>query len=184
MMSPSLTALPRLTRSSVSTPPVRAVTMTRLSASVRPEIVSLRLCCTTFAGHDRDAEQLLHLVLGWANGGAALGALVRQEMPGRDPEPSGGDEANGGDAAPFHRAFSLGTDCLGTDWGRLRSMWRMMSMKIGTTDSGSKPGSSARRHHTPVGDHHQHGDDAVEIDVPGNVAALGGGAQQVEAATS
>ena len=47
MMSPAFTQVPRRTLSSVSTPPVRAVTVTRRSASVRPDIRSLRLCGTT-----------------------------------------------------------------------------------------------------------------------------------------
>ena len=47
MTSPFLTHIPRLILRSVSTPPVRAVTVTCLSASVRPAIVSLRLCGTT-----------------------------------------------------------------------------------------------------------------------------------------
>jgi hypothetical protein len=47
MISPFLTDMPRFTFSSVRTPPVRAKTVTRLSASVRPAMVSLRLCGTT-----------------------------------------------------------------------------------------------------------------------------------------
>ena len=47
MISPFLTHVPRLTRSSVRMPPVRAVRVTRLSASVRPATMSLRLCGTT-----------------------------------------------------------------------------------------------------------------------------------------
>ncbi len=43
MMSPSFTRAPRRTRNSVSTPPERAVTVTRRSASVRPASTSLRL---------------------------------------------------------------------------------------------------------------------------------------------
>ena len=48
MTSPFLTRWPRRTRNSVSTPPVRAVTVTLRSASVRPDSTSLRLCW-----HDR-----------------------------------------------------------------------------------------------------------------------------------
>ena len=47
MTSPFLTHIPRLILRSVSTPPVRAVTVTRLSASVRPAMVNLRLWGTT-----------------------------------------------------------------------------------------------------------------------------------------
>ena len=50
MMSPFSTRDPRRTRNSVSTPPERAATVTRLSASVRPESTSLRACSTTWAG--------------------------------------------------------------------------------------------------------------------------------------
>ncbi len=43
------TSCPRFTRSSVRMPPVRATAITLRSASVRPDRISLRLCCSFFA---------------------------------------------------------------------------------------------------------------------------------------
>ena len=58
-------------------------------------------------------------------------------------------------------------------------MWRVMSMKIGTTACRVEIAVERAAPPHAVGDDHQHGDDAFEIDVAGNVAALGRGAQQV-----
>src|SRR5262249_28815825 len=99
------------------------------------------------AGLDhRNAKRLLHFALTGTKRGAAFRALVRHEMPGRDPQRGRRDQPDGGNAARFHRDFS---SLIGMPWGRLRSMWRTTSMKIGTTAAGSKSRSSARRHHTP-----------------------------------
>src|SRR6185312_315503 len=100
-----------------------------------------------------DPEQLLHLAVAAANGRAALSRFVRQEMPRRDPKPGGGNKADGGQAAGFHRALSLMSTmraACSVGFGEPpRSIWRVMFMKIGSTASALKSGSSARRHHTP-----------------------------------
>src|SRR5262249_1372158 len=60
-----------------------------------------------------------------ARGGAAFRRRGRKEMAGGDPEPGGGDEADGGKAARFHQVFSLRSGALlslaGSPLGRLRS---------------------------------------------------------------
>ena len=71
--SPSLTRVPRLILSSVTMPPVRAVMVPWRSASVRPEIVSLRLCGHEPHLDDGDAERLLG-GLRCPGRGVALGA--------------------------------------------------------------------------------------------------------------
>src|SRR5439155_4326980 len=106
--------------------------------------------------HDGDTKELLALGVAGANGGVALRRFARQEMAGRDPEAGTGHQTERCDAARFHREPSLwrtaalrGRSLRATSWGRLRNMWRVMSMKIGNTEAGLNCGSSARRHHTP-----------------------------------
>ena len=70
----------------------------------------------------RDAEQLLRPILAGAHGGTAFRRLVRQKVPGRDPKPGSGYQADRGEAARFHFEFSLMTDTLAAwaarDWPR------------------------------------------------------------------
>src|SRR5215216_1450667 len=95
---------------------------------------------------DGDTKELLAVGFVRTYRRAALSALMRQEMAGGDPEPGSGDEAQRRDAACFHPEFSAMRD---TTVGGPRNMRRVISMKIGSTVSGLKSGSSARRHHTP-----------------------------------
>src|SRR4029453_14376540 len=99
---------------------------------------------------DGDAERLLGFPLAGAHrGGAAFGGLMRQEMAGRDPERGGGHQADGGDAARFHRELSSFSGARGsrlaarilvsaTPFGRPRSMWRVVCLKIGSTAFGAE----------------------------------------------
>ena len=94
---------------------------------------------------DGDAERLLDR-LGCPGRGVALGAVARQQVPRRDPQAGGGDEADGSDAACFHDDGSSVSDGRA---GRARSMWRVMSMKTGMKAWASKAGSTARRQEMP-----------------------------------
>ena len=203
MMSPFSTHEPRRTRSSVRMPPVRAVTTTRLSASVRPDRASLRLCGASRVGVTatrnsffaspspvRTAARLSALSCGrkWPDAIhsaaaatrptavmrlAFIGALLRSRA-----RPS---------ARRRHQC-----------WCRRRGFW-FRGARPGVCDLG-RAGAQHVAHDVhedrdhrlgieiglqrappphAVGDEHQHGDDAVEIDVARNIAALGGGAKQV-----
>ena len=164
-------------------PPVRAVRVTRLSASVRPGNDELAAVRHHRRPHHGDAEELLCLAFAAADGGAALRRFVRQEVPGRDPKPGGGNEADGGQAAGFHRALSLMSNTRAGLVGRLgRAAAQHVARDVHEDRKHGfrvEIGIERAAPPHPVGDDHQHGDDAVEIDVAGNIAALGRGAQQV-----
>ena len=102
MISPFFTCWPRLTRISVSTPPVRAVIVTFLSASVRPDKVSLRACGATLGLRHGDAEQLRLAGVAGRIAARLSADLVRDQMARRDPADRGDHKADGDNAARFH----------------------------------------------------------------------------------
>ena len=57
---------------------------------------------------DCDAEQLLRRRFGWTDGGVAFAVLMRQQVPGGDPEAGAEHQADGGEAACFHLCISDG----------------------------------------------------------------------------
>ena len=124
---------------------------------------------------DSDAERFLDR-FGGPDRRVALGAVARQQVPRRDPQAGGGDEADGSDAACFHDDGSSVSDRRA---GRARSMWRVMSMKIGTKACGVEGGIDRAAPRDAVGDDHHHGHRALDVDVGGNVAARDRGAEQV-----
>ena len=157
MTSPFFTRVPRCTRSSVSTPPVRASAMTLLVGLGAAGSTSLRLCGTTLRLDHGDAEQLLGRAVVRCEPRRGFRRLVRQEMPGRDPERGGGDQADGGDAASLSSGRPPCAPSRILALGRLRSMWRVMSMNIGSSASGSKCRIERAAPPDAVGDDHQHG---------------------------
>src|SRR5262249_46284734 len=109
-----------------------------LGAAGEHEVAAVRL---DMRGRNGDAERLL-IGLGGLIRCLAYRGLMRQEVPRCDPETGRGDETERGDAARFHREFSVllaaycgmrSTLCSGsllaTLLGRARSMCRVMSMK-------------------------------------------------------
>ncbi len=57
---------------------------------------------------DCDPEQLLRRRFGWTDGGAAFAVLMRQQVPGGDPEAGAEHQPQGGEAACFHLCISDG----------------------------------------------------------------------------
>src|SRR4029450_8502553 len=77
--------------------------------------------------NNRDAKQGLRLAVARAHGRAALRLLVRQKVTGRDPKSGCGDEADRGEAACFHAAFSLRS---AVPLAPLRNPWRVTFTKL------------------------------------------------------
>ena len=105
-------------------------------------------------------------------------------MAGRDPERGGGHQADGGDTARFHRELSSFSGvALALGFVLAFAAAQHVAGDIHKDrQHGLRVEIGLERAAPPhaVGDDHQHGDDAVEVDVAGDVAARGGGAHQVE----
>src|SRR5205807_3233426 len=91
---------------------------------------------------DRHAKQRFRFTVARAHRHAALSALVRKQMAGRDPKSGRSHEADGGEAACFHAALSLRS---AIPWAPPRNKWRVMFMKIGGTATSRLEIALARR---------------------------------------